>query len=305
PSGAEFDTQPLKINGRTSTLEQGGTDTYFVPLAGFDTENPVIVELRYTVEGTGSELTLPEFPEDSAVLKTYLCVHAPEELALLGFDGPWTDEMRWQLTDHLNWSPQPRKSEADLVRNWLIAGLPVGGDPLESFPTDGQLYLFSALQPGTTPDAALRMTTVDERGLKLGVLLAVLALGMVLIRRPLAQRLAVFALLGVVCILLGVLAPTFSRQVVDSMLLIAVGVVLLFWLAYYLLRQRPRQLAAAMASAAAVVGMQSGPSATAAPETPATQSPVVPADSSESPPPEKNPDESQDDGSQQGGGPHA
>ncbi len=297
PPEAKFDTQPLKINGRTSMLEQGGSDTYFVPLVGFDTESPVLVELRYTVEGTEANLSLPEFPEDSAVLKTYLCVHAPEESALLGYEGPWTDEMRWQLTDRLDWSPQPRQTEAELVRNWLAAGIPVEGDPLESFSTDGQLYLFSALQPSTLTDGGLQMKTVDDRGLKFAVLAVIALLGLTMLKRPFTQRVAALALFAVSCIILGVFLPTFSRQVVDGVLLIAIVVMLLVWFAYYLLRERPRQLTAAAASVATVVGLQGAAHSASAEEAAATQAPVPPVSSQEEPPPLETSEDADEGGS--------
>ncbi len=280
PAGAQFGTQPLRVDGRTSTLEQGGTDTYFVPLVGTESGKPVVVELRYTVDGTQSQLNLPEFPDDSSVLKTYLCVHAPDELALLGFEGPWTDEMQWELTDHLDWIPRPRKSEEELVRRWLIGDLPVEGDPLESFPTDGRLYLFSALQLDAPPEGALHLATADRRGLKLAVLLVIALLGLAMLRFSVGQRLAVFALLVVACVLLGVLAPTLSRQIVDGVLVIAMGVMLLAWFAYYLLRQRPRQLATA--AAAAVVAVQAV-SSTAAAEVHGPRTSPPPAEASASP----------------------
>lgn len=285
PLDAKFDTQPLKINGRTSMLEQGGGDMYYVPLVGFDTENPVLVELRFMVEGTENHLNLPEFPDDSAVLKTYLCVHTPEEAALLGYEGPWTDEMRWQLTDRLDWSPHPRQSEAELVRDWLAAGIPLEGDPLESFPTDGQLYLFSALQPSALADGGLQMKTMDDRGLKFGVLAVIALLGLTMLKRPFAHRVAVLALFAVACIVLGIFLPIFSRQVVDGVLLIALVVILLVWFAHYLLRQRPRQWTTAMASAAAVVGLQGGTPSTSAEEATFSQPPIPPVSAQDETPP--------------------
>ncbi len=95
PEGAAFDTQPLRINGRPVALEKGQNE-YFVPLVAATADTPFVLELRYTLEGDGSRLDLPDFPQEPAVVKAYLCVYLPETRTLLGVRGPWNEEFRWK-----------------------------------------------------------------------------------------------------------------------------------------------------------------------------------------------------------------
>ena len=92
PSGVEFDTEPLRIDGRPTPLERGAKDEFFVPLVGRGGDAPFLLELRYTLPGVGARVDLPAFPEEPAVQKVYVSVFLPEEQALLGYHGPWTDE---------------------------------------------------------------------------------------------------------------------------------------------------------------------------------------------------------------------
>ena len=47
PAGADFDAQPLRLNGRPAPLEMGKQDEYFVPLADVKADTPFVLELRY------------------------------------------------------------------------------------------------------------------------------------------------------------------------------------------------------------------------------------------------------------------
>ena len=86
-----LDSQPLRINNQSAPLEHDGTQ-FFIPLTGHSADEPVLVELRYTVPGNPSSLQLPEFQDDPAVQQVYLAVWLPEEWKLLGIGGPWTNE---------------------------------------------------------------------------------------------------------------------------------------------------------------------------------------------------------------------
>ena len=97
PEGATFDAQPVWIGGRPVTLERGQQNEYFVPLASANADTPFVLELRYTVQGDGSRLDLPNFPQEPAVVKAYLCVYLPETRTLLGVRGPWSEEFPWHV----------------------------------------------------------------------------------------------------------------------------------------------------------------------------------------------------------------
>lgn len=232
PEEVEFDTDPLRVNGRSTALEQGDPGEYFVPLTGQSPTDPFLLELRYAVPGTHRRLWLPHFPTDPAVQKVYLCAYLPDELALLGARGPWTDEMNWRWYDP---QPRPQRSDRELIA-WVTEGLNVA-DPAEDFATDGRLHTFSTIQPAAPPaDGALRLIAVNEKVLH-GVLFAiVLLIGLLLIRRPLAQKFAAVVLLAAILLLAGVFAPRFARQVLDAALLIAVLIVLAVWSAWYVYR---------------------------------------------------------------------
>ena len=234
PEEVRFDAEPLRINGRPVTLERGKEGKFFVPLAGSSPDAPFVLELRYTVPGDGGTLELPEFPEEPAVLKVYLCAYLPDELALLAKSGPWTDEIRWRADGTWNWwRPDAERTDAELIA-WVREGVSVT-DTSDSFETDGRRYVFSTLRPV----GALGLTKINEN-LLTGVLLALIVVGGLLLvpaRTPL-RALAV-GILVIALILSGVFLPIFARQVLDGYLLAALAVVAVLWTVGYFVRRKP------------------------------------------------------------------
>ena len=108
PAGVEFDTQPLKINGRSVQLERGDKDEFFIPLVGQNPDEPFVLELRYTTPGSAKNIELPHFPNDPAIQKVYLAAYLPKELTLLGSQGPWADELTWVSSGSFDQQPRPR-----------------------------------------------------------------------------------------------------------------------------------------------------------------------------------------------------
>ena len=99
PANAQFDTDPLRINGVSVPLERGSDQQLYVPLVNQAPDKPFLLELRYTVAGDHRRLDFPVFPESegqgkAAVQKVYMCVFLPDELTLLGSRGPWTSEQK-------------------------------------------------------------------------------------------------------------------------------------------------------------------------------------------------------------------
>jgi hypothetical protein len=234
PAEVKFDTDPLRINGKSVPLERGDQDEYFVPLAGRNTKDPFLLEVRYTTPGDQRRLDLPEFPSKPAVQKVYLCAYVPQELAVLGSRGPWTDEMSWRWFEVLSDLPHPQKSDAELVA-WLIKGLSVT-DPTQDFATDGRLYTFSTLQPAPPPDGSARLLTVNRNVLNVLIVIPVLIIGLLVTRRPVPQKLAVVMLLVVLLLIAGLFTPTFSRQLLGGALLTAVLIVLAVWVIWHAAR---------------------------------------------------------------------
>jgi len=233
PAEAKFDTDPLRINGRSVALEEGDNE-YFVPLTGQNPEEPFLLELRFTFPGTLNRLALPQFTTadveiQPAVQKVYLCAYVPRELAVLGSTGPWTDEMehRWYES-----RPSAKQSDRQVV-SWVLQGMSVP-DPFENFATDGRLHLFSTIQPAG--DSVLRLIAINENVLIGLVFVVVLLGGLILIRQPLTQKFAAIALLTALLLLAGVFAPAFARQVMDGALLTAVLIVLAVWAIWYCAR---------------------------------------------------------------------
>jgi hypothetical protein len=243
---AEFAAGPLRINGKSVSLERGKPGQYFVPLVEPDPDEPFLVELRYTTPDDGKRLQLPTFPQDPAVLKVYLCVYLPADRVLLGTRGHWTDEFRWWLDDTLVWQPVPRtaagNSAEDLLR-WAAEGVNVAGGAAESFPTDGTLYVYSTLAPAAPPQGDLRLYAMQKDWLHALVFgLAVLG-GVLLLPAGLASRATAVGMVIVLIILGGVFMPTFSMQILDGYFLSAVFVVLVLWVVWYFVRTRPMLLA--------------------------------------------------------------
>ena len=90
PENVKFDTEPLRINGRSVMLEKQKGD-YFIPIVAPNADTPFLLEMRYTLpENDGSRLDLPVFPQDPAVQKVFLAVYLPETKTLLNAEGPWT-----------------------------------------------------------------------------------------------------------------------------------------------------------------------------------------------------------------------
>ena len=240
PEHINFDTEPLRINGRPVSLERGekGANQFFIPLVGQKADVPFLLELRYTVAQPGLRLECPVFPEEPAVQQVYLSAWLPQEWDYLGSIGPWTDELAWGMPD-LRWMPCPTRSDADLL-DWVREGLSTEGSPEQNFQVDGRPYLFSALSPLAPPAGALRLVAIDRdwlAGLVIGV---VLVIGILLAFTRAAVRLIAAGAFVVLVVLAGVFLPTFARQAFNGVMAAAVFVVLVLWALGYLVWTRPR-----------------------------------------------------------------
>jgi hypothetical protein len=246
PSEAKVDIQP-RINGKPVTLEQGA-EGFFVPLVETKPEDAFLLEIQYSVEGSGSRLDYPDFPAGPAVQEVLLAAYLPQEWALVGKRGPWTERFSWELDKWWRWKPVShlaggetaqgasralgqseltRKTEQELF-DWLRAGSGPAA-ALESFPTDGRLYLFSALDPVPSSKGALELTKVREEVLH-GLLFAVVVLGGVLLlpTRALVRAL-VAGVFFIALLLCGVFWPILARQLINSVLGVAVLIVVIVW----------------------------------------------------------------------------
>jgi hypothetical protein len=258
PAGAAFDSDPLRVDGRSVPLQRGKQGEFFVPLLNSNADEPFALELRYTIpqaersKGDGGRLDLPVFPEEAAVQKVYLCVYLPATQTLLGTIGPWSEEFRWWLSPTLKWESQtPPGSDDKGLLAWVRQGTKTADSAAaESFPTDGKLYVFSTLRPTAPPDGSLRITAMDDRALSAIIFLAVVLGGLLLLPAALGGRALAIGALVVALVLAGVFCPTCSMQILNGVLAAAVFVVLVVWGVVYLARTQPAELARRRAATA-------------------------------------------------------
>ena len=279
PAGVHFDTQPLKLNGRSVQLERGDKDEFYVPLVGQNPDEPLVMELRYTLPGSARDIDLPHFASDPAVQKVYLAVYLPKELTLLGSRGPWADELMWVEHGTFDRVPRPRMDDAHLI-HWVTEGVTLAGSPPASFETDGQMYLFSTLRPAKPADGgSLRLSMLDEDWLNALVFAAVVLAGLAIIRLPLSSKLGALVLLVALVVLGGVFWPIFSQQVLDGVFASALFLVFVAWLAYHVMIAPPQWKITVVRG-----GVEKTPEAPTPPvESPFAAAEVLP--SGESPPP--------------------
>ena len=265
PGKLQFDTEPLRINGRPVTLERGQQGEYFVPLVDSNADQAFLLELRYTMPGDAGRLDLPVFPSDPAAQKVYLCVYLPREQALLGAAGPWTEEFQWRLDPNLNWIPAAKRSAEELVA-WVCQDVPHDNNPVETFQTDGRLYVYSTLYPAPPPAGSLRMRAADEIWLDALVFAVMVLLGVALLPARTSARALAMGIVIVSLVLCGVFLPTLAYRLLNGVLASAIFVVLVLWVVWYFAKTRP-----GLKRARAVAVPPSG----AAPTTPAASSPFV------------------------------
>lgn len=234
PEAATIDAEP-RVDGRPTTLEQGQDRQYFIPLVERSADQPFVLELRYTIRGKGQSLELPQFPQDPAVQKVYLCVYLPEEWALLRREGPWTEEFRWHLDDTANWKPASRLSDQD-----LIAWVSERSDLAQNFPTDGRPYVFSTLSPSPPPAGNLKLDWVEENVLNAIVLGGVILIGLLLIPATAAARVLALGALVIAAVFIGVFYPILAWQILDGVLIASLLVVFVLWTLTYFVWTRPR-----------------------------------------------------------------
>ena len=243
PVNVSFDTEPLRIDGRPVTLEQGGTEKNIVsvPLVGQDPEKPFLLELRYTVEHAGLLFECPVFPEkpEPALQRVRLSVHVPENLAYLGRTGPWTAELRWYAR-RWNLVPVATVGPGRLIE-WVTEGLDVDTGSLTSFETDGHHYLFTSLRPPDPPSGSLRVVALNENLLTVLVWVIVIGGGVALLWKGVVERALAAGAAAVVLVFLGVFFPSLTRQIVDGNLIAGVFIVLVGWFLWYLVWTRPRR----------------------------------------------------------------
>jgi hypothetical protein len=225
----------LHINGRPVALERGGKDQFFIPLVGLNASQAFVLELRYTVPGSQAQIDSPTFNDDAAVQKVYLCVYLPQELALLGSRGPWSQEFTWSGGDSLDRRPVPYQTDDQLIAG-VTSGIDVAANLAATFQKDGRVYIFSTLHPEPAPDGSLKLSTMSRNALSALIFTLVIVIGLVLTARPLPEKLMAVAALIVALVLIGVFLPTLSLQILNEVLLLALFLVAVVWISLFAIR---------------------------------------------------------------------
>jgi hypothetical protein len=281
PAGVDFDSEPLRVNGRPIPLEQGQGDVFYVPLTSLEQDAPFVLELRYFVKGQGTRLQAPGFPDQPAVQHVYMSVHLPEEKAFIGSAGPWTDELRWDSYKGFSVLPRASKSENALIA-WVTSGVSVDQESMKNFATDGRNLLFSTLRPPNGADGELHVRTFNTWVLSTFVLIVIIGIGITQLNASLGRRVLVVGLALVVAILIAVFFPSLIQAMVTNAAMAAGAVVLILWAVWYLLVLRPKD-PVVQARAQARLERARGPRPVVPPDLPETPEPPVekPADSEE------------------------
>jgi hypothetical protein len=248
PAGATFDTEPLRINGKSVSLESGAANQYFIPLVGQDPDTPFLLELRYTMGNQTMTFDLPAFvdADDPAMQKVYLCAYLPEEQAVRTARGPWTDEIvwRWGATDWRysggkGYAPVPVRTDAELV-SWVMQGTATTTNPLESFQKDGRLFVFSAVRPQPAPQGSLSLSVIHRTLLNWIVLLAFIVAAVGLARQSLAVK-AVSVGFGIATLVfLSVFQPMLIHEMINSVFFWGIALMAIVWIVAAFLRRRSR-----------------------------------------------------------------
>lgn len=226
PKDAQFDSQPLFINGQSFTLERGDNDQLFVPLAGRDPTQPFLLELRYTIPTTIEKIELPQFPDDPATQKTYACVFIPSERILLGKNGNWSPEFQWARDENGKWAPRFTQTQS-AIESWVKEGIAVQN--VVPFQVDGTAYIYSTMGTPGIVDESLRLVTLDERLWTAAVIVVIALLGLLMLRQPFRLKAVAVAIVVTMILICGSFTPTFARQMLNTSAITAAGITLLLW----------------------------------------------------------------------------
>ncbi len=243
PDGVQFDTQPLRINGRPVTLEQGEPGEYYVPLVSQEQDEPFLLELRYIVNQADLTLLAPEFPNEPAVQQVYLSVFYPREWAYLGKKGPWNDELVWVFKGFSTW-PRARRSSEELLA-WVTENVGVDRGVLETFATDGRHVLYSTLRPTGGAEGALVLRVASDSIVKVVAIVVIGGLGLALLGSSLARRALVVGIALIAAVEAAVFVPSLARAIVCNATVAAGFVVLVTWSLWHMLVTAPRRRAEA------------------------------------------------------------
>lgn len=227
PPDAEFDRQPLRLNGSPVDLEQGQENEYHIPLTDLPPRQPFLIDLRYVFEPEDGDLELPVFVEKPALQRIYLSVYQPKERRYLGVSGPWSSQQKWD-PDILGWRPIPKKSDEEVL-NWVYESLPMSRKTLTSFATDGKHLLFSSLRPPFGEDGRVQVRSMSRTWLNTWALLLILGFGSWMLTKSWQHRLLSLASIVSAGLVLAVFVPEFLGGLMTAGTICALAIIVLAW----------------------------------------------------------------------------
>jgi hypothetical protein len=252
PADAEFDAQPLRIDGKPVSAERESNTTISAPLLDQDLNDTFVLELRYSTKGTPAQLDLPWLPDEPAIQKVFISAHLPEKQVLLASSGSWSNEQVGIGLAMLE--PRARQQTDDLI-GWVTEGNAAAANSARTFPIGkSQQFVYSTLRPEDAPDGSLSLKTTGRRFFNGAVLLVIASLGLPLFRRGVRPQLILLLLLSAGLLLIGVFVPELARTLLTSIFPAAVALVILVWLIGHVSRLRWSAQAAATTAAPAAEG---------------------------------------------------
>jgi hypothetical protein len=286
PEAATFDAQPLRIDGQPVSPERESATTIFAPLADQQIDRPFVLELRYSLPGTPGQLDLPEFPEEPAVQKVYLCAYLPEQDVLVAHRGPWSDEQHPDVLALLSRRRYPH--DAELIQ-WVTEGVAAAEQSAQQFAVgQAHLHVYSALRPQPAPDGSLQLRTMRRTVFQALVVLGVAVAGLPLFRRAVRWQLILLLAILAAVVLVGVFLPDLSHTLIGGVFPIALMLVVVIWLIGH-------------ASRLPLGRRRAGGSRLAAPNSPFEASASPPPEPSPPPPPASAPATADTDAAREGG----
>ena len=230
PEGVEYDSQPVRINGNPVGLERGDKDEVYVPMAGHDPNQSLVLELRYALPQVGTRLDLPHFPDDPAMQRVVLNVFLPKERALVAWSGPWAEDWEWRNAGWMNWVPVNLQSD-ESSEAWVKEGMSVAASP--PFQRDGTMVSFTALKPEAPPVGSLRLTTISKTLLSSSVLVLLGIVAIALLRSSLKQKIVAIATVCLAMVIIGVFAPTLAAHLFSLPIAAGLTTAIVLWGAWY------------------------------------------------------------------------
>lgn len=223
-----FNQNPLRINGRPVPLERGDAGEYYVPLADRSPDQAFVLELRYAVASDQGRLALPEFPNDPAVQKVYVCAYLPKDQAVIGASGPWDNELEEHWRRKLAGYRYEDRSDSQLV-GWVTEGIAMASSPTSDFQTQGLLYTFSTAQPPAGDASALGLTSISKDMLDAAIFLLITVPGVILVTQSMSVRLFAVGIVLFGLVFSSIFLPSLSLQLFDSVLFLAIFLVIAVW----------------------------------------------------------------------------